>query len=121
MIHDGQIVLFTFPRSDQGVGKLRPPLVVRQLPGRHDDWLVCMISMQIHQGVIGIDEMITDSDPELRTMGLRKSSVIRVTRLAVVAADILLGAVGQLSPERLRNIRVRLSNWILDESPASLT
>jgi hypothetical protein len=39
MIRDSQIVLFTFPRTDQEGGKLRPALVIRQLPGGHNDWL----------------------------------------------------------------------------------
>lgn len=113
MIHEGQVVLFTFPQTDQGVGKLRPALVVRQLPGGHDDWLVCMISTQIHRQVAGVDEVITDTDTEFHTMGLRKPSVIRATRLAIVAAEVLHGSVGQLSPTRLQNIRTRLANWIL--------
>jgi mRNA interferase MazF len=116
MIHDGQVVLFTFPQTNQGTGKVRPALVIRQLPGGHDDWLLCMISTRISQQVPGVDEVIADTDPEFHAMGLRKPSVIRVTRLAVVAAEILHGSVGQLSPARLQRIRTRLSNWILDES-----
>jgi mRNA interferase MazF len=113
MIHDGQVVLFTFPQTDQIVGKVRPALLIRRLPGSHDDWLVCMISTRIHQQVAGLDEVITDTDPEFRAMGLRKPSVIRVTRLAVVAAETLHGSVGQLTTTRLQSIRARLANWIL--------
>jgi mRNA interferase MazF len=40
MIQEGQIVLFRFPYADQKDGKLRPALVVRQLPGAYDDWLI---------------------------------------------------------------------------------
>ena len=49
MIDEGQIVLFNFPQTDQKIGKLRPALVLRRLPGRFDDWLICMISSQLHQ------------------------------------------------------------------------
>lgn len=52
MIREGQIVVFEFPQTDQKVGKLRPALVVRQLPGSYDDWLLCMISSQLHQGFL---------------------------------------------------------------------
>jgi hypothetical protein len=47
VIRDGQIVLFAFPQTDQTVGKLRPALVLRRVPGPHDDWLLCMISSQL--------------------------------------------------------------------------
>ena len=40
MIQEGGIVLFRFPQTDQLPGKLRPALVLRQLPGPHNDWLI---------------------------------------------------------------------------------
>ncbi len=39
MISEGQIVLFKFPQTDQKEGKLRPALVLRELPGKFNDWL----------------------------------------------------------------------------------
>jgi mRNA interferase MazF len=112
MIQDGQVVLFTFPQTDQELGKLRPALVMRQLPGGHDDWLVCMISTRIRQHVSGLDEVIQEIDPAFSAMGLKKPSVIRVARLAVVAGEILHGSIGQLSAIRLQSICTRLANWI---------
>ena len=44
MIAEGQVVLFRFPQTDQTIGKLRPALVIRQLPSFYHDWLICMIS-----------------------------------------------------------------------------
>jgi len=43
----GQVVLFRFPRTDLGEGKLRPALLLGKLPGEYDDWLICMISSQM--------------------------------------------------------------------------
>jgi len=34
MITKGQIVLFKFPQTDQKEGKLRPALILRELPGK---------------------------------------------------------------------------------------
>jgi mRNA interferase MazF len=62
MIAEGQIVLFKFPQTDQTVGKLRPALVLRRLPGQFDDWLICMISSQLHQQTPGLDEVITPTN-----------------------------------------------------------
>jgi mRNA interferase MazF len=47
MIREGQVVLFRFPQTNQTAGKLRPALIIRKVPGPHDDWLICMISSQL--------------------------------------------------------------------------
>lgn len=112
MIGAGQIVLFAFPRVDQVAGKLRPALILRALPGKHGDWLICMISSQLHQAISGMDEMVQSSDHDFRETGLKTTSVIRVTRLAVVSHDVLQGAIGTLSGTRVDAIRLRLAVWI---------
>jgi mRNA interferase MazF len=56
----GQIVLFRFPRTDLGEGKLRPALLLGKLPGEYDDWLICMISSQIRHYVPGFDEVVEE-------------------------------------------------------------
>ena len=71
MIQEGHIVLFAFPHTNQSVGKFRPALILRALPGRQDDWLVCMISTQLHHEVPGIDEIIHDTDPDFSQTGLK--------------------------------------------------
>lgn len=112
MIREGQIVLFTFPQTDRAAGKARPALVLRSVPGPHDDWLICMISTRLHQEVPQVDEIICDSDPDFPQTGLKATSLIRVTRLAVVSADLLHGAIGSLADQRLTPIRTRLALWM---------
>jgi mRNA interferase MazF len=53
LIEAGQVVLLRFPYADAGGGKLRPVLVLAQLPGPYDDWLVSMISSRLHQARSG--------------------------------------------------------------------
>lgn len=48
MIQEGQIVLFRFPQTDQSPGKLRPALVLRNLPGVFNDWLICKNSLTLN-------------------------------------------------------------------------
>lgn len=112
MISEGQIILFKFPQTDQQSGKLRPALVLRKVPGKYDDWLICMISSQLHQRVQEIDELITLEDSDFIESGLKMPSVIRVSRLAVVDGEILLGRLGQISGDRLASIRQGLARWI---------
>ena len=113
MIQEGQIVLFRFPYADKKEGKLRPALVIRQLPGSYEDWLICMISSQLSQGVSSFDEIISKEDRDFSGSGLKFASVIRIGRLAVVNKSILLGAIGEISIERLTRIKNRLSVWLI--------
>jgi mRNA interferase MazF len=112
MIREGHVVLFRFPQTDQIVGKLRPALVIRRLPGVHDDWLICMISSQLSQQIPDFDEIVNDNDLDFKRSGLKSSSVIRISRLAVVNRTILLGSIGSIGTDRLELIKNRLSNWI---------
>jgi len=93
MIQEGQIVLFKFLQTDQTLGKLCPALVIRRLPGIHDDWLICMISSQLSQQIPGFDEVIKEEDADFEQSGLKTSSVVRISRLAVVNRNILLGSM----------------------------
>ncbi len=108
----GQVVLFRFPQTDLEAGKPRPALLLGRLPGDYDDWLICMISSQIRHHIQGFDEIIQDADADFAESGLKVSSVIRVGRLAVVEGEILLGATGQIAPERLQRIKSRLARWL---------
>ena len=113
MIEEGQTVLFRFPKTDQTEGKLRPALILRQLPGQYNDWLICMISSQIDQRITDFDEIISSNDPDFKQSGLKLPSLIRISRIAVVNSDILLGKLGQIDSQRLFRIKQKLSNWIL--------
>jgi mRNA interferase MazF len=112
MIQDGQIVLFTFPQTDQVAGRLRPALVLRSLPGPHSDWLICMISTRLYQQVPELDEVVRESDSDFLLTGLKATSLVRVTRIAIVSADLLHGTLGNLAADRLERIRSRLGRWI---------
>ncbi|MDB9526143.1 type II toxin-antitoxin system PemK/MazF family toxin [Oscillatoria sp. CS-180] len=116
MLNEGQIVLFPFPQTNQRAGKLRPALVLRQCPTQYDDWLICMISSQVNQRVDDIDELISATDADFNSTGLKKTSIIRLTRMAVVDRDILVGILGAVSSTRLIRLRQKLASWILGVS-----
>ena len=108
----GQVVVFKFPQTDLEDGKLRPALLLGNLPGEYDDWLICMISSQTRHYLAEFDEIVQTSDSDFADSGLKVTSVIRVGRLAVVSGDILLGAIGQVSNKRLGRIKKHLSDWL---------
>ena len=116
MRQPGQIALLRFPQTDLAPGKPRLVALLGEMPGPYDDWLVCMISSQLRQEVSGFDEVIRDSDADFTRSGLKVTSVLRISRLAVVEGSVLLGAVGEIGPERLHHIRTRLARWIGGEA-----
>lgn len=108
----GQVVLFRFPQTDMDEGKLRPALLLGKMPGEYDDWLICMISSQTRQYVAEFDEIVRENDGDFLESGLKVTSVIRIGRLAVVSGEILLGAIGQVSTDRLIRIKQHLADWL---------
>jgi mRNA interferase MazF len=108
----GQVVVFRFPQTDLEEGKIRPDLLLGKLPGKHEDWLICMISSQNRQYISGFDEIIEDSSEDFRQSGLKVTSIIRVGCLAVVSSEMLLGAIGEISGDRLNRVKKNLSNWL---------
>ncbi len=118
IVQDGQVVLIRFPEPDQSTGKLRPVLVVRRLPGRYDDWLVCLISSKLSEQVPGFDELVREKDEDFASSGLKTTSLIRIARLATVEQRSFVGSIGRVSDERLKTVKGRLSRWIA-ESPKS--
>jgi len=110
----GQVVLTPFPYSDLSGAKLRPVLMLRQA-SRFDDWLVCMVSSQVQQAETGLDEILVQSDTDFASSGLKAPSVLRLSRLAVLEGSLLLGSIGAISDERLKNVRQRLAKWVASE------
>ena len=108
----GQVAILRFPHADLASGKPRPVLLIAPVPGPYDDWLICMISTQLQHALEGFDEVIHREQTDFRSSGLKVPSVIRLARLAVVSAELLVGAVGEIGPERLARTRQKLADWV---------
>lgn len=114
MKHAGQIVVTPFPHTDLSSAKLRPVLLLRQASARFDDWLVCMVSSQLQQAESGLDEILTPADAGFAASGLKAPSVFRLSRLAVLDGNSLVGCIGSIDEARLKAIRQRLAAWVAE-------
>ena len=112
MKKSGHVAVIRFPQADMRIGKPRPVLLVTRVPGPYDDWLVCMISTQLDQAIPDFDEIIGENEGDFHQAGVKATSVVRIARLAVVSGEMLVGAIGEISPDRLERIRRNLSLWI---------
>ncbi len=116
MMREGDVVLTPLPQAD-GQLKNRPAVVLRSMPP-HSDLLVCGISTQLHQEVVGFDEIIKSGDVDFASSGLKAPSLIRLGFLAVLPVGNFIGSIGSISPDRHRRLLERLARHLLHRGAA---
>lgn len=111
----GQLALMPFPYTDLSKSKLRPVLLLKKVHEERDDCLVCMVSSQLHQQQLALDWQVSEDSREFAATGLKQASIFRLSRLAVLNGELLLGKLGRISDERLCILKKSLSDWIISE------
>jgi len=89
----GKIVLVPFPFTSLKGTKLRPALVLFE---DKNDVTLAFISSRIEKYNPNTDVLIEQSHPEFQLTGLKVSSFIRLTKIATVQKDILIGELGEI-------------------------
>lgn len=107
---EGNVALTPLPQAD-GRSKPRPAILLRQLPP-FSDWLVCGVSTQLHHLVVDFDDVIEPLHSDFGGSGLKATSLIRLSFLAVLPSDALLGVLGSISPERHWRLLQRLASFL---------
>lgn len=103
------------PQAD-GQTKNRPVPVLRQFP-LFGDQLICGFSTQLHQRVVGFDDLLVPSDSEFAASGLRADSLIRLSFLGLAAQDSIAGVTEFISVERHHGHLRRLSRYLTEHLP----
>jgi len=111
-VNEGDVALTPLPQADGRV-KNRPTIALRSIPG-FGDWLVCGVSTQLHQEILGFDDPILADHTDYATSGLKSPSLIRLGFLAVLPESRLLGVIGVLAPDRHRRLLERLSAFLVE-------
>ncbi len=104
---EGDVVLTPLPQAD-GQIKNRPAVVLREMPP-YGDFLVCGISTQLHQEVAGFDDPIRSEHSDFPSSGLKATSLIRLSFLAVLPTDAFLGTIGTIDKGRHERLLERLA------------
>lgn len=110
-MREGDVVLTPVPQAN-GAVKNRPAVLLRELPP-YKDFLVCGISTQLHQQVTGFDEVISPTDADFASSGLKSESLIRLGFLAVLPRSGIIGAIGSIAPERHKRLLKVLSDYLV--------
>ena len=108
----GDIVLLRFPQADLSSGKLRPALVVALAPGRHPDVLLSLITSRTYQETPDFDETMDPAEADFTSSGLKARSVIRLARLVSVHTAVINARLGEISADRFRRVKKRLTDWL---------
>jgi len=103
MIKQGIIVLIPFPFTDLSGDKLRPALVVSNyLKG--DDIIVVFISSKKPRKIDHLDVVL---EPD-KVNSLKTPSIIKCSKIATLDQKIILGELGFLSAEKLKEVKNKL-------------
>jgi mRNA interferase MazF len=108
---EGDVVLAELPQAN-GQYKLRPAIILRVMPS-YNDWLLCDVSTQRHQGVIGFDELITKQDTDYASSKLKADSLIRLGFLIVYTDGQIRGVIGSISELRRKRLLKKLSEYLV--------
>lgn len=110
-MNPGDVVLIPIPATS-GPAKLRPAVVLVQLPGAYQSLLICGISTQMHAIEPNWDDPITAADADFAASGLHQPSVIRLSFLRAAAPADVARQIGKIDPTRLARLRQRLSDHL---------
>jgi len=95
-MNKGDIVLIPFPFTDLSGLKNRPALI---LVDTETDITVSFITTQI-KWQEEFDMILKPSQEN----GLKRPSVLRLSKLATIDKDLVIGKLGNLSPDELTNV-----------------
>jgi mRNA interferase MazF len=108
MLKRGDILLARFPFTDQTGTKVRPVLILAEVPGPHRDFLVMFVSSQLKQAIARIDVILDMAHPAFPRTGLKTASVFKVAKVASLSEPLIVGPIGQLDDEVFRVLIGRL-------------
>lgn len=108
---EGDVVLTPVPQAD-GAIKNRPAIILREMPP-YRDFLVCGVSTQLHQRVKDFDDIISPSDADFASSGLKSESLIRLGFLAILPRSSIIGSIGSISAERHKKLLQTLSVYLV--------
>ncbi len=111
-MNPGDVVLIPLPQFGGAAHKLRPALLLTNLPGPYQNLLLCGISTQLHSLQKNWDELVDAGDADYASSGLHQPSVIRLSYLYAADPSEIAGVIGAIEPLRLERLRQRLSDHV---------
>lgn len=108
----GDVVLIPLNVLGGASVKLRPALLLANLPGPYQNLLICGISTQLKSILPNWDELIQSTDADFAISGLHHDSTIRLSYLYAAESSEIAGVIGQIDGVRLQRLRQKLSDHL---------
>ncbi len=108
----GDVLLIALPQIVGGPAKLRPALLLAELPGPYQNLLICGISTQLQQLQANWDDLVAATEADFKSSGLHRDSVIRLSYLHAADPSEIAGVIGAIDAGRLKRMRQRLSDHL---------
>lgn len=104
VIPRGAIVLVPFPFTDLSSIKVRPALVISSNNSGKADVIVAFVSSVVKKSKPEEDVLLIATDKDFFTTGLKMTSVIRCRKIATLDRSIVLGELGHLSSQQMKQV-----------------
>jgi mRNA interferase MazF len=106
----GSVVLVRFPYTDLSGSKVRPAVIVtaEKYLAQADDVLCAFISSVLPDHLLHSDIIISETNPEFRRTGLKRSSVIRTHKLVLLDRELVYAKLGDLAPSLSKQMNAGL-------------
>jgi mRNA interferase MazF len=100
-----KIVLTRFPFADLSSSKRRPALVLAVAQSRKTDVIVAFISSVIPKNLKPTEYLVEVQHPNFEETGLKKTSVVKLDKLATLDTGIFTGELGEISEDMFDEIK----------------
>jgi mRNA-degrading endonuclease toxin of MazEF toxin-antitoxin module len=108
----GDVLLIYLAQFGGAAPKLRPAVLLVNLPGPYQTQLVCGVSTQLQRQIPDWDELISPGASDFPKSGLRAASIIRLSYLHAAASSEIAGVIGTIESARLKRLLDRLADHL---------
>jgi mRNA interferase MazF len=98
----GTVVLVNFPFTDLKSSKVRPALV---LTSKGDDVVILGIFSKVTEEIRESWIRIDDVSPDFHLTGLKKTSIIKTEKIAVIHRSLIRKELGHLPSELIQRVK----------------
>ena len=110
VLNRGDIVLVPFPFTDLTSTKVRPAVVISSdsINRKSGDIIVAFISSVAPPQIETADFLITNSESDFKSTGLKTDSVFKMAKIATLSRSLMLRKIGEVSSRIRAELNERL-------------